>query len=81
MPRLSMQSEITVPRYCSGNIIEALIKGSFALSMFTGSGYLAGLSMISSDSVNFTEATERVLERLSKTKSNTEFLANLSREA
>ena len=37
-------------------------------------------SMISSDSVNFTEATERVLERLAKTKTNAEFLANLNRE-
>ena len=38
------------------------------------------VSMISSDSVNFAETTERVLERLSKTKSNAEFLAGLSRE-
>ena len=38
------------------------------------------ISMIASDSVNFTETTERVLDRLAKTKSNTEFLANLSRE-
>jgi len=37
-------------------------------------------SMISSDSVNFAEATERVLDRLRKTKTNAEFLANLSRE-
>ncbi len=37
-------------------------------------------SMIASDSVNFTEATERVLERLAKTKTNAEFLANLNRE-
>ena len=37
-------------------------------------------SMIASDSANFTGATERVLERLGKTKSNAEFLANLSRE-
>lgn len=35
------------------------------------------VSMIASDSVSFTEATERVLERLRKTKSNAEFLANL----
>ncbi|MBI4267191.1 MAG: transcription termination factor Rho [Chloroflexi bacterium] len=39
------------------------------------------VSMISSDSVNFAEATERVLERLRKAKTNAEFLANLSREA
>ncbi len=38
------------------------------------------VSMISSNSVNFTETTERVLERLRKTKTNTEFLANLTRE-
>ncbi len=38
------------------------------------------VSMISSDSVNFTETTERVLERMGKTKSNAEFLANLGRE-
>ena len=38
------------------------------------------VSMIASDSVNFTETTERVLERLSKTKSNAEFLANLTKE-
>ncbi|MFH0768584.1 MAG: transcription termination factor Rho [Chloroflexota bacterium] len=37
-------------------------------------------SMISSDSPNFTEATERVIDRLRKTKSNAEFLANLNRE-
>ena len=38
------------------------------------------VAMISSDSVNFTEATERVLERLRKTKSNAEFLASLTQE-
>ena len=38
------------------------------------------VSMVASDSVNFTEATERVLERLRKTKTNAEFLANLIRE-
>jgi len=38
------------------------------------------VSMISSDSANFTETTERVLERMSKTKSNAEFLATLTRE-
>jgi len=37
-------------------------------------------SMIAADSVNFAEATQRVLERLAKTKSNAEFLANLNRE-
>ncbi len=37
-------------------------------------------SMIASNSVNFAEATERVLERLSKAKSNAEFLASLNRE-
>ena len=38
------------------------------------------VSMISSDSPNFAEATERVLERLRKTKTNVEFLANMARE-
>ncbi len=37
-------------------------------------------SMIASDSVNFTEATERVLDRLRKSRSNAEFLANLTKE-
>ncbi len=39
------------------------------------------VSMISSDSVNFADTTQRVLDRLSKTKTNAEFLANLSRDA
>ncbi len=39
------------------------------------------VSMISSNSVNFVEATERVLDRLRKTKTNTEFLANLTKDA
>ncbi len=38
-------------------------------------------SMIAADSVNFTETTERILDRLGKTKSNSEFLAGLNREA
>ena len=38
------------------------------------------VSMIASDSVNFTETTERVLDRLRKTKSNAEFLATLTKE-
>ncbi len=38
------------------------------------------VSMVASDSVNFTETTERVLERLRKTKSNAEFLATLTKE-
>jgi len=38
------------------------------------------VSMISADSTNFAETTERVLERLSKTKTNAEFLANLNKE-
>ncbi len=37
-------------------------------------------AMISSDSVNFVEATERVLERLRKSKTNAEFLANLNKD-
>jgi transcription termination factor Rho len=38
------------------------------------------VSMINSDSPNHGEATERILERLAKTKNNTEFLASLSRD-
>jgi len=38
------------------------------------------VAMISQDSVNFAEAMERVLDRLSKTKTNAEFLANLTKE-
>jgi transcription termination factor Rho len=38
------------------------------------------MAMIASDSVNPTEAVERVLERLAKTSSNAEFLATLTKE-
>ncbi|MDI6815334.1 MAG: transcription termination factor Rho, partial [Dehalococcoidales bacterium] len=38
------------------------------------------VSMIASDSVNFIEVTERVLDRLRKTKTNADFLATLSKE-
>lgn len=38
------------------------------------------VAMISSDSSDFAEATERVIDRLRRTKSNTEFLATLTRE-
>ncbi len=38
------------------------------------------VGMIASDSVNFTETTERVLDRLRRTKSNAEFLASLTKE-
>lgn len=38
------------------------------------------VSMISSDAVNFTETTERVLDRMRKTKTNAEFLASLTQE-
>ncbi|MFH1662566.1 MAG: transcription termination factor Rho [Chloroflexota bacterium] len=38
------------------------------------------MAMISSDSVNSVETTERILERLRKTRTNTEFLANLGKE-
>jgi transcription termination factor Rho len=37
-------------------------------------------AMISSDSANFVEATERVLERLRKSKTNADFLANLTKD-
>lgn len=38
------------------------------------------VSIISADSANFAEATERVLERLKRSKSNAEFLAGLNKE-
>ena len=38
------------------------------------------VAMIASDSSNLVEATERILERLRKTKTNVEFLANLNKE-
>jgi len=37
-------------------------------------------AMISSDSANFVEATERILERLKKSKTNVDFLANLQKD-
>jgi transcription termination factor Rho len=37
-------------------------------------------SMIANDSINFAEATERVLDRLKRAKTNAEFLANLNQE-
>jgi transcription termination factor Rho len=39
------------------------------------------VSMISSDAINFTETTERVLDRMRKTKSNAEFLATLTKDS
>ncbi len=38
------------------------------------------MAMVSADSVNSVETTERILERLRKTKTNDEFLAGLSKE-
>jgi len=38
------------------------------------------VAMIASDSNNFVDATEKILERLRKTKNNAEFLANLNKE-
>jgi transcription termination factor Rho len=38
------------------------------------------VAMIASDSSNFVEATERILDRLRKSKTNAEFLDNLNRE-
>ena len=38
------------------------------------------VGLIASDSTNLVEATERILDRLRKTKSNTEFLDSLNRE-
>jgi len=37
-------------------------------------------NLVSSNSVNPTEATERILERMAKTKNNAEFLATLAKE-
>jgi transcription termination factor Rho len=39
------------------------------------------VSMVSSDSMHSTEAIEKVLERMYKSKDNTEFLANLAKDA
>ncbi len=38
------------------------------------------VAMISSDSPNYVEATERILDRMRKTKTNAEFLDNLNKE-
>ncbi len=38
------------------------------------------MSMVASDSINFTDTTERVLDRLRKTETNAEFLANLNKD-
>jgi transcription termination factor Rho len=38
------------------------------------------VAMIASDANNYVEATEKILERMRKTKTNAEFLANLNRE-
>ena len=38
------------------------------------------VAMISSDSPNFADATERILDRMRKTKTNAEFLDNLNKE-
>jgi transcription termination factor Rho len=39
------------------------------------------VAMISSDSTNVVEASERIIDRLRKTKTNAEFLANLNRDS
>jgi transcription termination factor Rho len=39
------------------------------------------VTLLGSDSANHSDATERVLERLAKSRDNREFLANLSKEA
>jgi transcription termination factor Rho len=38
------------------------------------------VAMIGSDSPNFIDATERILDRMRKTKTNAEFLDNLNKE-
>jgi transcription termination factor Rho len=39
------------------------------------------MAMISADSVNSVETTERIIDRLRKTKTNADFLANLGKES
>jgi len=39
------------------------------------------MSMVAADSVNFTEVTERIIDRLRKTETNAEFLATLNKES
>ena len=39
------------------------------------------VTMVTSDSMNNSEATEKVMERLKKTKDNAEFLATLGKDA
>jgi transcription termination factor Rho len=38
------------------------------------------VSMIASDATNFSETTERVLDRMRRTKTNAEFLATLTKD-
>ena len=38
------------------------------------------VSMLAEDSTNYTDANERLIERLSRTQNNAEFLATLSRD-
>ena len=38
------------------------------------------VAMVASDSTNTVEATERIVDRLRKSKTNAEFLTNLNRE-
>ena len=52
---------------------EATMKQIFLLRRMVG--------LIATDSVNSADATERILERLHKTSTNTEFLANLTKDA
>jgi len=63
----------------SGTRREELLLGETTLKQVWLLRRMVGL--VSSDSVNFVDATERVLERLRKTKTNAEFLAGLSRDA
>ena len=63
----------------SGTRREELLLGEETLKQVWLLRRMVGL--ISSDSTHFVDATERVLERLRKTKTNAEFLAGLSRDA
>jgi transcription termination factor Rho len=59
----------------SGTRREELLLGEETLKQIWLLRRMVGI--IASDSNNFVEATERVLERMRKTKTNVEFLAGL----
>ena len=67
---------IDIPR--SGTRREEMLLGESVLKQVWLLRRIVG--MISSDSMNASEATEKVLERMSKTSNNTEFLATLTKD-